>query len=193
MGIFSLPDGYREIKRVDFRADKQLMILINVWAIAITVVMVIIGFVIRPTTDTSPGGLMSLMTLLRTAAVIVSVAVYIVLHELVHGVFIKRYSGKKAKYGFVGLYAYAGSGAYFGKRQYLTIALSPVLLLGIGLLLLGIFMPPAWFWVIYIVQITNISGAVGDYYITRLARKLPSDILVKDEGVSMVIYSKMSI
>ena len=47
--------------------------------------------------------------------------VYMVLHELVHGVFMKRFSGVKPNYGYTGMYAYAGSNAYFDKKSYIII------------------------------------------------------------------------
>ena len=66
---------------------------------------------------------------------------YIFLHEFVHGIFIKRYSGKKADYGFTGMYAYAGSKPYFNKKSYLVIALAPVVLWGIVLTALLLIVP----------------------------------------------------
>lgn len=50
------------------------------------------------------------------------------------------------------------------------------------------------FWVVYFIQITNISGAAGDLYITFRFRKLPNDILINDTGVEMRVYGnkKMS-
>jgi len=113
-----------------------------------------------------------------------------VAHEFIHGAFFKRYSGRKAKYGFAGLYAYAGSDAYFNKRQYLVIGLSPVILLGIVLLILNVFLPTQFFWGAYLLQVVNLSGAVGDAYYTVVLSRLPADVLVKDEGVRMVIYSR---
>jgi len=49
--------------------------------------------------------------------------------------------------------------------------------------------PTGWFWVVYILQICNISGAAGDLYISFRLRKLPDDILVQDSGVSMRVFS----
>jgi len=183
MGVFDLPDGYREIKTVDFQKDKRLMAFVNAGAIAIVAAMFIVGHIIAPISLS--------INLLRVLVAAIAIIAYIVAHELVHGVFIKIYSGKKAWYGFEGVYAYAGSDAYFSKRQYVVIALSPVVLLGAVLLLLNILLPQR-FWVIYIVQMTNLSGAAGDYYMTWLMSRLPPDVLVKDEGVSMTIYSKLA-
>ena len=48
--------------------------------------------------------------------------------------------------------------------------------------------PTLGFWGIYFIQIANLSGAAGDLYVTYLFSRLPSDILVQDVGVSMVVY-----
>jgi hypothetical protein len=115
---------------------------------------------------------------------------YIVLHELVHGIFMKHFSGVKPKYGFTLMYAYAGSEAYFNKKSYIIIALAPVVIWGAVLGVLCAVLPQSWFWVVYLIQIGNISGAAGDFYVTFKFLKLPKDILVNDTGVAMTVYTK---
>lgn len=96
-----------------------------------------------------------------------------------------HYSKEKPFFGFTG--AYAGSNCYYYKKPYLVIALSPIVILGIILLVLNIIFPKL-FWVIYFIQIANISGAAGDLYVTYRFSKLDDNILVKDIGVSMDVY-----
>jgi len=43
--------------------------------------------------------------------------------------------------------------------------------------------------VIFFLQITNISGAAGDIYVAAKFSRFPADILVKDTGVDMTVYS----
>jgi len=97
---------------------------------------------------------------------------------------------KKIKYGFTGMYAYAGSDDYYGKKAYIFIALAPVVLWGIVIAIINCFVPLDWFWGIYFLQIFNISGAAGDFFVTIKFLRFPKDILVKDKGVSMTVYSK---
>ena len=84
--------------------------------------------------------------------------------------------------------------AYFDKKSYVIITLAPIVIWGIALMILTILAPREWFWVVYFIQITNISGAAGDLYITFRFRKLPNDILINDTGVEMRVYGnkKMS-
>jgi len=52
------------------------------------------------------------------------------------------------------------------------------------------FVPVEWVWVIYFLQMFNISGAAGDFFVTAKFLRFPDDILVKDHGTDMVVYSK---
>lgn len=86
---------------------------------------------------------------------------YLVLHELVHGICMRAFSGVRPHYGFTGLYAYAGSSAYFGKKPYIVIALAPIVVWGAVLAILNLLVPASWFWPVYFIQIINVSGAAG--------------------------------
>ena len=61
---------------------------------------------------------------------------------------------------------------------------------GIVLGVLCAALPESWFWVVYFIQIANISGAAGDAYVTYKMLTLPKDILVNDTGVAMTVYVK---
>lgn len=189
MSILELPDGYKEIKRVNLQKDKKLAVIVNVASIILMVLLTGLGLVIAPFSFAIGAGDFGAMAWSLLALIILTIA-YFISHELIHGLFIKKYSGEKAKYGFTGLYAYAGSDAYFNKRQYLIIALAPVVIFGIIFLALNLILPTKWFWLIYVLQIINLSGAVGDLYITYLMCKAPADVLTHDEGIEMIFYSR---
>lgn len=89
-----------------------------------------------------------------------------------------------------GLYAYAGSEAYFTKKRYFIIALAPVAVWGVVLLALCMLVPAPWFWTVYLIQIGNIAGAAGDFYVVWRFAAMPPDILVRDAGVDMTVYSR---
>ena len=76
------------------------------------------------------------------------------------------------------------------KKAYIFIALAPVVLWGVVLAVINCFVPTKWFWVVYLIQIANISGAAGDLFVTIKFSRFPKDILVKDYGVGMTVYSK---
>ena len=187
-----LPEGYKEIFSVNLQKNKKTAVLINTVAVVIGLVMGIsMHFHISIATlfDMEKGlGAYSL----RFAALLILNLIYIILHELVHGITMKICGTKKVKYGFTGIYAFAGSSDYYDKRNYIIIALAPVVLWGIVLGVINYFVPTDWFWVIYFIQIANISGAAGDMYVTAKFSKMPKDILVTDNGVEMTVYSKES-
>ena len=97
---------------------------------------------------------------------------------------------KKVKYGFTGLYAFAGSEDYYNKKAYIFIALAPVVLWGVVLAVINPFVPVEWFWIVYLVQIMNLSGAAGDLFVTIKFSRMPRDILVQDSGLGMTVFSK---
>lgn len=184
-----LPEGYGVLFQMDLQKDKKLAVLVNVLALIIAAVMVAAALRVVPLST-----LLDLdgdwkTSLLRLGVMIVGLIAYIFLHELVHGICMKAFGGVKPKYGFTGLYAYAGSDCYFNKRSYLIIALAPVVVWGIVLAAANMLCPPGWFWVVYLIQICNCSGAAGDLYVTWRFARFPQNILVQDTGVSMTVYA----
>lgn len=189
--VNSLPDGYKEYYSIDLQKNKKMFWVVNLIALIIVHAMVVpvLYFIPFPTLfDYMSDGM--LMFFIRPAVLIVSMIAYIVLHELVHGIAMKICGTKKVKYGFTGLYAFAGSEDYYEKKAYIFIALAPVVLWGVVLAVINCFVPTEWFWEVYFIQIANISGAAGDLFVTIKFSRFPKDILVKDYGVGMTVYSK---
>ncbi len=189
--MVSLPEGYSEIRKIDLMKNKKEALLVNGLALIIAAVMILIANVFMPLTKEfarivrNESGEVFIFPLIIPALIF-----YLLAHEAVHGIFMKKFSGIRAKYGFNGLYAYAGSEAFFNKKHYMIIALAPVVLLGGILIPANILGGADWFWFIFYVQIANLSGAAGDLYVSAIMRKLPEDILIQDMGVSMTVYSK---
>ena len=189
--VRTLPEGYQEIYSVDLKKDKKAAVIVNAAAIVIAVLLCVpMHFYIPITTlyDMQSGLGAYIM---RFVALFLLMIAYMVLHELVHGVAMKICGTKKVKYGINGLYAFAGSADYYGKKAYIFIALAPVVLWGIVLAVINAFVPEAWFWVVYLLQVINLSGAAGDLFVTVKFSRFPKDILVKDYGVGMTVYSEM--
>ncbi len=183
----SLPNGYREVRRVDLMRNRKEAILINLLALVIAGGVGVIGFLICPPFSEIQIGIQTAIRLLITT---IGVIVYMVLHELIHGVFMKAFSGLKPRYGFTGLYAFAGSSALFDRTQYLIIAFAPVVVLGLVLAVLTAAFYETAFWDLYIIQIVNLSGAAGDFYVGCLIARSGNDILVRDSGTDMTFYSR---
>lgn len=183
-----LPEDYGEIYSLNLQKDKRTAIIVNLLALAIAAVMAISMNFFVPVTSVfdMSGGIVRYF--LRFAALIVLMVLYMVLHELVHGIAMKLCGTKRVKYGFTGLYAFAGSEDYYDKKSYIFIALAPIILWGTVLAAVNFFVPTEWFWIVYMIQLINISGAAGDLFATVKFSRMPKDILIQDSGVSMRVF-----
>lgn len=186
----TLPEGYNEIYSVDLQKNKKTAVFVNVLAIIIAVLLVVPMNLLVPISSlfSMEHGLINYIV--RFGVLLVLMVVYMVLHELVHGIAMKLCGTKTVKYGFTGMYAFAGSKDFYNKKAYIFIALAPVVLWGVVIAIVNLFVPAEWFWVVYMIQIMNLSGAAGDFFVTVKFSRLPSDILIQDYGVGMTVYSK---
>lgn len=179
-----LPTGYQENLHIDLQKDKKLALLVNILAVVILVPLIALGHCLVPLSAFFDGNFAQELWMLF------GYVIYIVLHELVHGVFMRAFSGVRPHYGFTGMYAYAGSEVYFDRTRYIVIALAPVVIWGVVLAVLCSVTHGKWFWVFYLIEAFNISGAAGDFYVTWRFLKLPKDILIQDTGIAMTVYTK---
>ena len=186
----SLPDGYKEIYSIDLQKNKTMLVLVNLLSVVIAAIFAVPMHFIVPyySMFSMENGIENYM--LRFILLLVFLVLYIVLHEIVHGIAMKICGTKKVKYGFTGMYAFAGSNDYYDKKSYIFIALAPIVLWGIILAAINIFVPIEWFWIIYIIQICNLSGAAGDLFVSIKFSRMPKDILIQDYGVGMTVYYK---
>ena len=70
------------------------------------------------------------------------------------------------------------------------VLLAPVVAFLLVLIPINLIVPKEWLWVVYLVQICNIASAAGDVFIAIKFSKMPKDILVRDSGVGMAVYSR---
>lgn len=184
--VEQLPEGYGERVKIDLQKNKKEALLVNGLSLLLLLALGTVGGQFVSFSELIGMGIYQL------AVVVIGVLIYLVLHELTHAVCMKYYGAKKVKFGYTGLYAYAGCDAYFGKKAYIVIALAPVVVWGVVLLVLNLLMGQEWFWVIWLIQCGNLSGAAGDLYVTVKLSRMPGDILIQDSGVSMTVYDSYS-
>lgn len=187
--VQNLPDGYREICTIDLQKNKKEAVIVNVLSVIIALAMFAvmerkIPFLIWIGEITAEGRIVPALT-----SLVLGMIIYVVLHEFTHGIAMRCLGGKQVRYGFTGMYAYAGSESdYFPKKHYICIALAPVLLWGIIFLILQKALAE-WEWIIWFMQTINVGGAAGDIYVSVRVAGMPSAILVRDTGVSMTVFS----
>lgn len=133
------------------------------------------------------GGLGSVLLFL----VLMLLAIFgvILLHELVHGLFIWWFTGSRPKFGVGTGYAYAAAPDwYFPRWQHLIIAVAPLLLIsGAGLALLP-FLPMSTFFYLFVALMMNAVGSVGDLAMVGWLLLQPGHALVRDTGPAIYIY-----
>ena len=178
-----LPDSYKRIMRINLLGDEKAFKEIRDLSVILHIVMLIPGFFITPLK------MPTWQTFFKIIITLAGIFIYTCLHEAVHGIFMKIFGGKKVVYGFKMGCAYAGSDDFFKKRPYMVIALAPVVIWGIVLLFLTVKLGEDWFWVVYFIQVVNVAGAAGDFYVFYKLIPIPSDALVTDSGTDIKVYS----
>ena len=191
MSCKELPEGYVFHEKIDLKNNKKQFWLVQGLCYGTFVLFAALGFVIMFFGNLAPsehGGIMWIVMLFTWS---VGYLVYIVLHELTHGLFMYAFSGRKIRFGASFTYAYCGSDSYFNKKEYIMIALAPVVVWGIVFAVLdAVFRIEGWFWVIWLLQAGNIGGAMGDFFCTYKIAHCPKDVLVLDNGTDMMIYRR---
>ena len=183
-----MPDGYDISLHLNLQNDKSAMLTVNIAGVVLTVLMILIMNRFVPITALFDK-LEPVDMILRAAVLLVGYIAYIILHELTHAAVMKAVGGGKVRFGFTGMYAYAGSTEdLFDKSAYRLIALAPLVIWGILFIALQLALPASWSWVIYMLQVGNVGGAAGDVYVTIRLAPMPRTLLVKDTGVDMTVY-----
>ena len=185
---WELPEGYSQKFIIDLKDNKRHFWIVNGLSIGIMVLLLVLFFLLMwfGVLEVNHVGLLPQLLVLAVGEV-----AYIPLHELLHGIFMRRYSGKRANYGFTLVYAYAGSACYFTRRDHRVITLAPVTFWGVVFLLLMFLLPVNWRWVAYVLEMSNLSGAAGDFYVFWRLGKEPDTILCQDTGVKMTVFDRL--
>lgn len=181
--------GYKECTKIDLVKNKKEALLVNIYGIIIMVVMavfiplLIMGGIIEFNLETTFP--------LFFIVLLISLILYIPLHEIVHGIVLKKYTDEKLSFGWKLVYAYCGSKeAVVDRKEYYAVALAPLLVFSIVFISLMV-LNPSLSLVWYVMEIMNVSGSVGDIYVSIKLRKEKSrDILITDSGTDMSFWSR---
>ena len=181
--------GYKECRKIDLVKNKKEALLVNIYGIIIMVVMavfiplLIMGGIIEFNLETTFP--------LFFIVLLISLILYIPLHEIVHGIVLKNYTDEKLSFGWKLEYAYCGSKeAVVDRNEYYAVALAPLLVFSVVFISLMV-LNPSLSLVWYVMEIMNVSGSVGDIYVSIKLRKEKSrDILITDSGTDMSFWSR---
>lgn len=190
--VWSLPEGYRLEREVKLSEDIGILKKMAVMQLILAAALIAAGLYGYRQPVSAAFSMGTARTIGAFCFMAAGILVYFLAHEWVHGVFIRLFTGKNAEFGFQlkkGM-AYAYSQAYFPRGQYIVIALGPLVVWTVILGLLLKDVPDSWFWYLYVIQIVNVSGAVGDLYVTWLTLGMPKETLIRDNGMEMKYFVK---
>ncbi len=187
MNYKTLPPGYRPAGNLDFMRNRRQMKIVVYLSLALIVVPALIGLLVAPV---GPGWRLLGSRWWGWPLLAAALILYIPLHEVTHGVVMLMLSGVPPKYGLKLPYAYAGSTVWFDKKSHIATALAPVVVWGVALQIAVAKLPGAWFWPLWIVQISNLSGSAGDLYTAWALARMKGDVLIQDTGVRMRVMKK---
>ncbi len=186
-----LPNGYRLIKTIDAK-DKKIGIIFNLLAIVIFFVVFAIGFIplivnTEKLSEFDGFGEMMLGLL--------GVFVYIVLHELVHGIAYKIKTGEKLTFGMSWSCAFCGVPRIFTYRKTALFAvLAPLVVFTavfIPMLVITYFYNISLYVALLFIFGMHLGGSTGDAYVAiLLLTKYKDDTtLMNDTGPKMTFFT----
>lgn len=179
-----LPEGYLTAMVIDAQ-NKRFIRKLNIAASILLVLIVAVAWVmIRPQLARTP--------LWALAVFLLSYLVYIVLHELIHGIVYKLFTGKKLKFGITLTVAYCGvPETYVYRKPALTALLSPFLLFFPVFLLPTLLLhQPELRFLAAVLFASHLSGCAGDLYCSYIYffRFRRPDTLMLDTGPCQTFY-----
>ncbi len=182
----TLPDGYREIYRIDATSIK-IAILMNLAALVLMIVSMIVCVVlIRPASFR--------ITIGPWLVMLAILILYIFGHELVHGAAYRLLTGQKLTYGFSGTVAYCGvPDIYVYRKTALISLLAPFTVFSVLFIAAMILIPNDFYKILCAFLFSaHFGGCVGDLYDTMLYlfRFRSPDTLMRDTGPEQTFYTK---
>jgi len=193
--VKTLPPGFSLARTIDLRQDWRLMVWLNLIALALLVPAAWFFFTagnrLWATVHGQPAARAPLGSLVQVVLILLSIAFFIVIHELIHGLFFWRLIRERPLFGLRGLYAFAAApGWYIPRNPYLWIGLSPLVLISLfGLLLVPLIPSPVLF--AYLFGLTyNAAGAAGDIYFVAWLLFQGPDVYIHDAGDVVQVFAR---
>jgi hypothetical protein len=189
--------GLQELGRLDLSTKKNF-ILVQVAGFLALVASAYLFFqaaiLLRPDISaegsfTSSGSEGLLAIAAGLAVLIGAILALVVVHEGVHALFFRLFTGERPHFGFAGIYAYVGAppGVTVSRNRYFAISLAPLLVITlVGFLLIPrvplIALPP-----LLLVLILNAAGSIGDLIASCWLLRYPPSVVVGDQGDAVVV------
>ena len=184
-----LPENYKLDKTIDMKKMST-----NIFLNVLNILFVIISFLILISLkfkEIKIDNLVELSIVMFIA--LIGFIIYIVLHELTHGLFYKIFTKQKLTFGASLTYAYCGvPNIYVRKKEAIIACLSPLIIFSIIFLTLIFILPPNYINLSIIILFSfHFGGCSGDIFLSLiLLTKYKKDTYIKDTGPTQYIYKK---
>ena len=185
-----LPEGYKKDYVIDSKDSKFTIIfatIINLVLLASTVAICLAfkGFKIELKENRS-------YVLLCTAIFLFTMVIYMVLHELTHGLFYKIFTHEKLKFGMTLTVAYCGIPTIYTKKWPMVVTtLAPFVVFTVVFSIPLIFITNTMVYLYASLMLGfHVGGCVGDLYgaIIAVFKYRGKKLLVNDTGPKQTFY-----
>lgn len=176
--------NYEEFKSLDWEKIK-IPKIINISILILIVISILIGQYYVSFIEVLDSIKQTPLLILLIPLLIL---VYIIFHELIHGILMKYFSEISPQYGISGPFIFAKSEAIFDKYAYILITLAPMLILGIISVALSFIISGVGVWLTILLWIINLYASRGDLQAIILLKDFPRTYGIKDDGESLQIY-----
>lgn len=176
----AMDNGFRKIGVIDYQKSKYA----NLFIIGSFVLSISVGAIIIILSDSTSNNI------LKGQWILLGCLCFIIIHESVHLIFMKIFSKERLCLSFKFPTISVGSNGKFSKRQFIIIALAPVVILGVVLALLIIFCSESYKFFLSILLILNFAGSGGDYLQVFEMRKYSMDTFFQDNSIETSVYKK---
>lgn len=191
--FYDLPEDYKCVKVIDAK-NKKTSILFVLGSLVLTLLVFGIGLIIFMQ-KYNFDNVIDAGNIVIVIVFILSMFLYIVLHELTHGLFYKIFTHEKLTYGFTLTVAYCGVPNLYVKRKAAIITtLAPFVVFNIVFLVPIFFIPNLAIKFLLIVLFAfHFGGCIGDLWVAiyLIFKNRDKQVIVNDTGPKQTFYVKV--
>ena len=193
-----LPNGYRQVYYINAK-DVKIGLIFNFIALVVLIIVEVISFNLLKLYDKPLSELIDynpINLFYGSIVLLLSMIVYTILHELVHGIAYKTLTKEKLRFGLSWSCAFCGVPKIYTYRKTAIIAvIAPFAVFSIILLLLLAvlyFLSPLYYLIISFIFGLHLGGCSGDLYVLYLflVKFKNKNTLMKDTGPEQFFYIK---
>lgn len=190
----TLPERYVLSGEINLKKNKRLAITLNIVALFVGILSFLLlssfAVLVRPSLMNLSGATIAAGI---WAVMLGLVVLLMTIHESVHGFFFWVFTRSRPVFAFRLFYAYAGAPDwYIPTRQFMIVALGPLVIIGAVGILLMLLVPESWVLFIAFMVALNTGGSAGDLLVfTRLCKVSPT-CLANDTGDVFTFYEPPS-